>query len=66
MLPIVHNFAPKSKAFRRNILCPFYKQQKTASPFGDAVIGDAEIRLHAQPYWNGGIWYKRTHGTEFR
>ena len=24
------------------------------------------ITLPAQPCWNGGIWYKRTHGTESR
>ena len=24
------------------------------------------ITLPAQPCWNGGIWYKRTHGTEYR
>ena len=24
------------------------------------------VRPHARPYWNGGIWYKRTHGREYR
>ncbi len=24
------------------------------------------IRQRARPCWNGGIWYKRTHGTEYR
>ena len=25
----------------------------------------AEIKLLSRPCWNGGIWYKRTHGREF-
>ena len=24
------------------------------------------IRWRAQPCWNADIWYKRTHGTEYR
>ena len=33
---------------------------------GSTVIRSRVIRQHARPYWNGGIWYKRTHGREYR
>ena len=42
------------------------RKQKTASSEDNAVYLPLWIRLHAQPCWNGGIWYKRTHGTEYR
>ena len=33
--------------------------------FGD-YFRSLSIRQPAQPCWNGGIWYRRTHGTEYR
>ena len=33
---------------------------------GGVIGGRNIIRRPAQPCWNGGIWYKRTHGTEYR
>jgi len=38
---------------------------KNAVARSNGVVS-AEIKQRARPYWNGGIWYKRTHGTEYR
>ena len=44
----------------------FHKNKKRRPPEGTPPLLPLWITLPAQPCWNGGIWYKRTHGTEYR
>ena len=39
---------------------------KNGVTFVTPFITAGVIRRPAQPCWNGGIWYRRTHGTESR
>ena len=38
---------------------------KNAAGNQQRILYATEIRRPALPCWNGGIWYKRTHGREF-
>ena len=44
----------------------FAIERKNGIAYAMPYFGCKGIRWPAQPYWNGGIWYKRTRGTEYR
>ena len=64
--------SPKGRAKGCCRICPpnynlARKQRKIKNAAGNQqrILYATEIRRPALPCWNGGIWYKRTHGREF-
>ena len=43
--------------------CFVYKKEKTLHLAASFLYA---IKWPVRPYWNGGIWYKHTRGTEYR